>query len=62
MIKLYLAVTIFIFLAEALIHLNKIMTSMYPRRSPLISKNDDKTYFVMYLIFIIYGLWMIFTI
>ena len=60
MVKIYLVTVVFVFLIEAILHLNKIITSIYPRRSHLISKNEDKTYFVIYLIFVIYGLFAIF--
>jgi len=62
MIKTYLAVIVFVFLIEAILHLSKVMTSIYPRRSHLISKNEDMAYFVIYLIFVIYGLFAIFTV
>jgi len=60
MIKTYLIVATLIFFVEAGMHLKKLMLSMYPRRSALITKNEDRTYFVIYLIFVVFGLLAIF--
>jgi len=60
MIRTYIIITILIFSVEALTHLKNITTSIYPRRPRLISKNEDMLYFVVYIVFIGYGILSIF--
>lgn len=60
MTETYLIIVTLIFLVGAFIRLRKLGKSFYPRRPRTVAKNEDKAYFVIYLIFVAFGLIIIF--
>ncbi len=60
MIKTYLIVVTLVFFVEAFIRLQNIAKCSYPYRPQRVTKNEDRVYFMIYLVFVIYGLLAIF--